>query len=251
MQVNRAIMREVSDNYRGCISDHPGRIKVDPQKAREQHSTYKKTLEGLGIEVMLLPQLNHLPDSCFVEDNAIIYGKRAFLARMGVKERVEETREIVDILSENFSVKTCTTPGTIEGGDVIHLPGKLISGVSKRTNLEGISQAQKWLNVPIETIEALDIMHLKSFVTYLDDSVFMATERFASHPLLAGYDVIRVPDDESYAANSLTINGVILVSHAANRTLTELSERGFETIQLDMRQFEYCNGALTCLSLLF
>ncbi|RMG36115.1 MAG: hypothetical protein D6732_08600 [Methanobacteriota archaeon] len=251
MIFSKAILREVPDTYRNCLSSHPLHDNVNVHKAQVQHEQYKNALNDLGIETIVLPKLNQFPDSCFVEDNALLSGKRAFISRMGVSSRMEETQSIVDVLQEFFEIKKCVAPGTIEGGDVIHLPDAMISGLSLRTNLEGVKQAEMWLGKKFLTIDAPDIMHLKSYVTYIGENTFVSTKRFASHPVLQNFNVIVVPKGEEYGANTLTMNGTVLLSSHAPKLKNILETEGFETLSLEMTQFEYCNGALTCLSLRF
>ncbi len=251
MEFRKAILREVPDSYRSCLSTHPMHGNVNVEKAREQHRQYRNALEELGVETILLPKLNEFPDSCFVEDNAILLGKRAFITRMGASSRSEETKAIVDTLMEFFEIRDCQAPGTIEGGDVITLQDRMIAGLSQRTNMDGVRQAEEWLQRKFDTIEARDIMHLKSYVTFVGEDTFVSTERFADHPTLQGSKVIVVPKDEEYGANTLEVNGVVLLSSNAPNLKKKLEAEGFETETLEMTQFEYCDGALTCLSLRF
>jgi dimethylargininase len=94
------------------------------------------------------------------------------------------------------------------------------------------------------------MMHLKSHITYLGRETMVSTEEFASHPALRNFSVIVVPESEAYAANTLTIGETVIMSHGRERTHGLVRAAGFETRTLDMSEFEKCDGALTCLSLL-
>jgi dimethylargininase len=72
-----------------------------------------------------------------------------------------------------------------------------------------------------------------------------------NHPTLKNFKILVVDDNERYAANTLTIEKTVLVPKGFPKTLAILKEAGFEVIPLDMREFQICEGALTCLSLLF
>lgn len=250
MEFKRAIVREISDSYLSCISGHPHHSSLNLKRAREQHRSYKNTLEELGLELIVLQKENEYPDACFVEDNVIIYQDKAFINRMGATSRRGEERSVYEILKQYKTVKHASSPATIEGGDVIHLNTKLICGLSSRTNAEGIKQASEWLDIQIDTILG-DFVHLKSYVTYLGSNVMISTKQFIDHPLLSDFDLIEVPADERYAANTLTIGETVILP-VGNPKLNEMIiDRGFETIQLKTDQFELCEGALTCLSILF
>ena len=103
------------------------------------------------------------------------------------------------------------SPGTIEGGDIIHLPNHLICGITQRTNVEGVDQLQKWLNVTVGKYHDPNIVHLKSYVTYLGDNYFIATESHMNHPTLKNFKILLVDDNERYAANTLTIERTVLI----------------------------------------
>ena len=67
-----ALVREPGNMYTSCLSEHPLHHTVSLKKAREQHSYYCDTLAELGIEIIRVSRDDKHPDSCFVEDNAVI-----------------------------------------------------------------------------------------------------------------------------------------------------------------------------------
>jgi len=166
-------------------------------------------------------------------------------SRRGEEDAVEK------LLDEYLEVKRAVAPATVEGGDVIHLSDHLISGVTERTNPEGIAQMEAWLDVAVDTIVDPGIVHLKSYVTYLGKNTMIATRQYANHPTLKGYRVLIVPDDEVYAANTLAIGDTVLMPKGRPHALSMVRDEGFDVIPLDVSEFEKCEGALTCLSLLF
>jgi dimethylargininase len=117
--------------------------------------------------------------------------------------------------------------------------------------MKGVKQMSRWLGIKSDTIENPSIIHLKSHVTYLSRNTIIVTEDFENHPTLQEFDKIVVPREESYAANTLTIGNTVLMSRRHQRFQTLVTEAGFEVISLDMSEFEKCEGALTCLSVIF
>lgn len=251
MTFRRALVREPGNSYGRCISSHPLRHMIDLKLAREQHRKYCRALSELGLEVIHLPRDDLLPDSCFVEDNAVIHGDRALICRMARESRRGEEEAVEEFLKGYLRVKRATPPATVEGGDVIHLEDRLISGVTERTNVEGVDQMREWLEVRVDTIIDPKIVHLKSYVTYLGEGMMIATRSYARHPVLEGLRVLTVPDEEAYAANTLTIGETVLMPDGYPKTHEIVREAGFEVIPLSMTEFEKCEGALTCLSLIF
>jgi len=181
------------------------------QRARAQHALYCEALLELGLEVIRVPRDDLHPDSCFVEDNAVVHGGKALICRMARESRRGEEVEVEAALREYMTVKRAVAPATIEGGDVIHLQDRLISGVTQRTNLGGVAQLREWLGVPVDTIEDPGIVHIKSYVTYLGRGTMFATGKYASHPALEGFRVLVVPEGEEYAADTLAIGNTVVM----------------------------------------
>ena len=140
MTVVRALTRTPGKSYVKCQSCHPKRHTIDLSLALEQHAVYCSTLRDLGLEVVTLPPDEHHPDACFVEDTAVIHGKKALICRSGVESRRGEEVSICDVLGQYMSLKMAAPPATVEGGDVVHFEDRLLSGLSQRTNAEGVRQ---------------------------------------------------------------------------------------------------------------
>jgi dimethylargininase len=251
MTAKRALTRTPGSNYTRCMSCHPLRHAIDLSLALEQHRRYCSTLSDLGLEVItLLPDEEH-PDACFVEDTAVIHGQKALICRAGIESRRGEEDLIVDVLRQYLSLRRASAPATVEGGDVVHFENRLLSGLSQRTNAEGVRQMSEWLEVEVDTIEDAGMMHLKSHVTYLGRDTVIATKNYSDHPSLRDLEVIVVPPGEEYAADTLTLRDTVLMPAGRDRSHELVREAGFDVIPLDVSEMEKCDGALTCLSLLF
>jgi dimethylargininase len=251
LKFKRALVREPSNSFSKCISSHPLHHSVSLKQAKVQHQKYCEVLTNLGLEVIRLPPDDAFPDSCFVEDTAIIHKERALISRMGSITRRGEEQAVGDYLSESLKIEVTEAPGTIEGGDVLHLPGFLISGISQRTNDAGVRQLSDWLQIEVKKVIDDSIIHLKSHVTYLDRGIVIVSDAHSKHPVLNSFTKIITSSKEQYAANTLTINKSVLVPTGFPDTYQQLTNNGFEVITLDMSEFQKCEGALTCLSLLF
>jgi len=246
-----AIVRQLPDSYPSCVSTHSFHHSLNITLAKEQRKKYIKVLQELGLEVIILPSLETFPDCCFVEDTAILYKSKAIITRMGAPSRRGESDTIEDILGQYFKLSKITEPGTIEGGDVLHIPNRLVSGLSQRTNEQGIKQASDFFQVPIDTIVDPAIIHLKSYISYLDDQTILVSQTYAEEGCLSEFEKIIVPQDEIYAANVLSINDTIIIPDKFPKTEQLLREKDFDISIFDTTEFAKCNGALTCLSLLF
>lgn len=249
--VKRAIVREPSLSYTQCVSSHPLHYTVSLEKAKQQHNNYCDALSSLGLELIKLPPKKKYPDSCFVEDTAVVFGNKVFITRMGVQSRRGEDKDIEETFEEYFTTKRATEPATLEGGDVLHLPNRLICGITKRTNELGTKQMEDWLQVKVDTITNPKVVHLKSYMKYLGNNKMIVSEEYVNHPLLKELDLIVIPKKESYSVNCLSIGSTVIMSNKFSYAQNVVAAAGFEVISLEMSEFEKCQGALTCLSILF
>jgi dimethylargininase len=103
----------------------------------------------------------------------------------------------------------------------------------------------------VDTCIDPEIIHLKSHVSYLDNNQVLTTLKYAKHPTFNEFEKIFVAPGEEYAANSLTIGNVVIIPDKHPKTTRNLEDHNYEVFSLDMSQFERCEGALTCLTLLF
>jgi dimethylargininase len=155
-----AIVKPPSRSYQRCVSSHPLRRTVDFVRAQSQHKAYCTALEELGLDLIQLPPDDSKPDSCFVEDTAIIHGGKAFIARMTLNSRRGEEASIREELEKHLKVSRCHPPETIEGGDAIHLQHELIIGETQRTTAGGIRQAGECFQVPVKDCPSQKPCHL-------------------------------------------------------------------------------------------
>jgi dimethylargininase len=127
-------------------------------------------------------------------------------------------------------------------------------GISGRTNNNGADQLigilgkhdMSGIKVRLEKM-----LHLKSGVSYLENNTMLVCGEFKDNKEFSGFARIEVDDDEAYSANSLWINGKVLVPEGFPKTLYKIEKAGFETIVLDVSEFRKVDGGLSCLSLRF
>ena len=145
-------------------------------------------------------------------------------------------------------------PGTLEGGDVLNLGERVWVGETERTNAAGIAQLKAIVEpyaLRVDSIVVRDYLHLLTVVTYVGNGVLVVYEDFADHPSLAGYDKVRVPREEAYAANTLGIGAYVIMPAGFPRTAERLRERGFEVLSVPMSEFYKADGGVSCLALVY
>ena len=225
----------------------------DFPKALAQHRAYVNALRACGLSVTILAPDDRYPDSTFVEDTALLVSDCAIITRPGAPSRRGETVGIELPLRERFKcIGRVVSPGTVDAGDIMTVGTHFFMGLSARTNVHGADQVIEFLKTRKCTgskIPVSNILHLKSAVSYLENNNLTATADFASHPEFSGFNVIRVPNEERYAANCLWLNGTVLVAAGYPKTKAAIEAAGYETIELNMSEFRKLDGGLSCLSL--
>jgi dimethylargininase len=224
----------------------------DPGLAAAQHETYCGALRSCGLEVIVLDPAEEFPDSTFVEDTAVIAGRRAMITRPGHPSRLGEADLIEPVLSRYLEVERIAPPGRIDGGDVLEIDDLVLIGISERTDAEGARKLCVFLErngFRCATVPVEGGLHLKSGISYLGNGVALADRSKAQIKHLPDLEVIRVADGEDYCANCISVNGRLIFPSGHPRTRDLLARRGMKIVELDMSEFRKMDGGLSCLSL--
>jgi dimethylargininase len=228
---------------------------VDYDKAIAQHLAYVAALRTLGLDVIALPADNQYPDSTFVEDVALCTPQFAVVTNPGAASRNGEKQSMRRVLSELFEQVDCIeSPGTVDAGDILMVGSHFYIGLSGRTNVAGADQMISILERHGRTASKVAIstmLHLKSGVSYLEDNHLLVVSEQVDHEAFRDFDRIEVEPTEQYAANSLWINGTVLVPEGFPETRARIASLGYPTIALEMSEFQKLDGGLSCLSLRF
>lgn len=251
--ITHALVRLPGDSFARAISTSAAAIDV--ALAQAQHAEYCQALTAAGVQVEALSPDERYPDSCFMQDPALVIAGVAIIARPGAASRQGEEDALADALAGRFPLARIAPPGTLEGGDVLILPDRVVVGHSGRTNRAGIAQLAAALSglpglavwdVPVE-----GYLHLLTAVTHLGEGLLLAVEDFILPPALAGLPVLRVPADEAYACNALGIGGKVILPAGHPKTAVMLKAHGFEVLPVPTTEFAKADGGVTCLSLVW
>lgn len=223
----------------------------------KQHDGYVKTLEELGLDVLVLEALDKYPDSCFVEDPAVVMKECAIVTNSPRESRNGEKHEIIEPLKKFYDedqIFFIEAPGTMEGGDVMLVDKHFYIGQSERTNAEGARQFDeivKKFGYTTSTVEVTEGLHLKDFAIYLENNNMLVSEKMNEVEDFQKFNRYVVEKDELYAINSLYINGTVMVPKGFPKTLEHIKSLGYPVKVVDTDEFKKIDGSLTCLSLRF
>ena len=241
----------------GITTSMFGEGTPDYESALEQHSNYVSVLKELGLEVTELDGDERYPDSCFVEDPAVVMEKCAIITNSPAKSRNGERYEILDTIKKFYDdsrIFFIEAPGTMEGGDVMRVGDHFYVGLSDRTNEEGAKQFNDIVTkfgYTSSTVPVTEGLHLKDFVIYLENNNMLVTAIMNDMPAFKDFNRFVVDPDELYAINSLNINGTVLVPEGYPKTQNIIEDLGYPVKLVDTGEFKKIDGSLTCLSLRF
>lgn len=204
--------------------DYLGR--PDLSTAIGEHHAFTALLEAAGVKVVSLPSDTRTGlDSLYVHDPvASVTDHGVILASMGKPARLWEPDAMADAFVQ-LGVPIfgrISTPGTIEGGDVVWLDKQTVTvGLTYRTNPEGIQQFRELtapLGVTVIEVPMVHwdgpgaVLHLMSVISLVDTNLAVVYERLLPIPfrrllIERGFELVRVPDEEydSLGCNILAV----------------------------------------------
>lgn len=227
----------------------------DFTKAIKQHNEYVEALEVCQLSVIKIDTQEQYPDSVFIEDTAVVTKEFAIITNPQPETRKGEIEKVKEVLANEFKNIHCIKePATLEGGDVMLAGNRFYIGITDRTIKEGVEEFSKIVKeygFSTIAIEVEDMLHLKTGMSYLENNNLLIVESLSKHPSFKDFYKIIVDRDEEYAANSLWINGYVLIPDGFPKTREKIEKYGYETIVLHMNEFRKVDGGLSCLSLRF
>ncbi|RMA78630.1 dimethylargininase [Metamycoplasma subdolum] len=256
---NNCIVKTPASSMVDGITSAPELGKPIYKLALEQHKDYIKKLEATGVKVTIAEKNEKFPDSCFVEDTAVIHpGEFAILTNPGAASRNGEKHEMLPILQKFFDSKhlyKIEAPGTVDGGDVMMVGDTYFIGMSERTNREGIRQ---FFNImakhgkKVYPVPMTEMLHLKTGVNYLEHNNLLISGEFLTYPIFNDFNKIVVPASEGYAANCIWMNETVIVPKGYPTVLKAIKDLGiYNVVECDTSEYKKLDGGLSCLSLRF
>ncbi len=196
----------------------------DPSLAVEEFDVFSRLLEGLGVELLFLPQVEDVGmDSIYARDAALVTDAGVILCRMGKSARGGEPSAQALAYSQ-WGIPVLGSiggEGRLEGGDVVWLDENTLAvGQGYRTNAEGISRLTALLDPTIEVVTVPlphfrgpgDVFHLMSMLSPVDRDLALVYSPLMSVPfrdllLARGYTLVEVPEEEydTLGCNVLTV----------------------------------------------
>jgi dimethylargininase len=256
MKLDYAVLRAVSPGMVNCQLTFLERAPIDLAQAEVEHAGIVQMLLAEGRTVIVLPADLSLPDSTFTEDTAILLEEAAVITHPGAISRRPETAAIASVLGRFRRLLWMKGPGTLDGGDVVRIGRTLFVGIDTRTNEAGIQELESLvapLGYHVVRVPTHRCLHLKTCATWLGGKRWLANRAwFDARPIEAeGFELLDVPPEEPWAANTLRLGETIYHPAGFPETTALLTAAGYRVVPIPMAELQKAEAGLTCTSLLF
>jgi dimethylargininase len=257
MRYTHALVRRPARSLgKGITTQTLGEPDID--LALAQHEAYTAALRQLGLEVTVLDADEAYPDSCFVEDPAIIHKGVAISTRPGARSRKGEVRSVREALTAHLPVVELGGGEDVrlDGGDVLFCDKQVLVGQSKRTNHMGLKRLTARLReidpeLTVTGVPISGVLHLKTGMTALRRNLLLRDPACHTDARFGFARTFVLPRQQGYAANVLPINESVIIAKNYPLVATLAREHYEQVIEIDMSEFQKMDGSLTCLSLLW
>lgn len=225
------------------------------EKALDQHWVYLRALSECGVDITLLPADENFPDSVFVEDPVLCTPHCAIITRPGAETRRGEAETMVEVVHRLYDkVERISAPGTVEAGDIMMVGSHFYIGLSARTNEEGAKQMIAILEkygMTGSVVKLEKVLHLKTGLAYLENNNLLAAGEFITKPEFQKFNIIEIPEEESYAANCIWVNDTVIMPSGYPNTSKKIAALGYRVIEVDTSEYRKVDGGVSCMSLRF
>ena len=255
----------IDAQWRGLnFTDRP-----DLGRAIQEYDALARLIEETGATIDWLPADSRTTlDSIYVRDASLVTDRGVILCTMGKRQRAgEPDAQGVAFTSAGIPVLgRITSPGRIEGGDVIWLDATtLVVGRGYRTNDSGIEQLKQLLGTAVEVVVVplphwtgeTDVMHLMSLISPIDADLAVVYSRLLPVPFREwlqqrGMRFVEVPDEEfeTMGTNVLALAPRRCVVVSGNpRTRTAMERAGVAVVEYEGGEISIKGaGGPTCLT---
>ncbi len=225
------------------------RTGVDIELAARQWQAYRRALADHGFTVIDVDPADEHPDSVFVEDTVVVFGRTAVVANPGAASRRGETAGARDAVQALGLDVRHLAAGHLDGGDVLKVGTTVYVGRGGRTDAAGIRSLRALvtpLGYQVVTVPVTRVLHLKSAVTALPDGTVIGYAPLVERPELFPR-FLAVPEETGSAVVVLD-DVTVLVASSAPLTATLIDDLGYSVVTVDVSEFEKLEGCVTCLS---
>ncbi len=127
-------------------------------------------------------------------------------------------------------------------------------GLSARTNEEGARQMIVSLEkhgMSGSVVKLEKVLHLKTGLAYLENNNLLAAGEFITKPEFQKFNIIEIPEEESYAANCIWVNDTVIMPSGYPIVSGKIAALGYRVLEVDTSEYRKVDGGVSCMSLRF
>ncbi|KSU84394.1 N-Dimethylarginine dimethylaminohydrolase [Fictibacillus enclensis] len=237
---------------------HYAAENINRSLASAQHKEFVLALRNQGVEVVELPPDHQYPEQVFTRDIGFTIDSTVFLSTMESSIRKGEVEILKKWLISQKATMQPLPDTKIEGGDVIADRDNVFVGVSGRTSDISIQTLRNHL--PEKNMMAIPFdkkyLHLDCVFNILSPRKALiyppAFQEKELNILSKMYDTIEVSKEEQFTmgTNVLSIGNKKVFSLPVNKKVnSQLRERGYEVIEVDLSEIIKSGGSFRCCTL--
>ncbi|HEX9547572.1 MAG TPA: arginine deiminase-related protein [Acidimicrobiales bacterium] len=235
-------------------------IVANPDEAREQWESLRRTLIDAGASVEVMPAVEGWPDLVFTANAGIVNGRQFIPSRFRHPERQGETPHDIEWFeSHGFEVTELPEGVAQEGaGDALPFGDVLVAAYRTRSDAASHAYLSRLTGAAVRSIELVDerLYHLDLTFCPLDERRAMIApsgwdrygvrviEALVPEPL-----VLESSEALGLVANSVVVDGTVIMSACPPRVGRQLEKWGFEVVVRPVDEFLKAGGGCRCLTL--
>jgi N-dimethylarginine dimethylaminohydrolase len=232
---------------------------VDAGLALTQWERLRDQFRDLGHEVSEMTPVQGLPDMVFTANGAIVAGGRVLLANFRYGQRAAETQAHRDWFRGHGFAQVRTARCTNEGeGDCLLAGDWFLCGTGFRTSQQAHREIQEELGRPVIGLSLVDprFYHLDTALAVLSGgdimyypAAFSAGSQETLRRLYPDAILATAADAEVFGLNAVCDGRHVVLPQAATGLITQLRQRGYTPIGVDVSELNKAGGAVKCCTL--
>ncbi len=236
----------------------PG-VPVNDALAMHQWWQLRETFIRLGHSVHTIDPWPGLPDMVFAANGATVIGGTVLGARFRYPQRAAEAAAYLAWFDRR-GYGTAVSPRRVnEGqGDIVFAGRAIIAGHGFRTDEAVKDELEEVFGLPVLSVRLVDprFYHLDTALCVLDTDTaayYPAAFDDASRATLVGHfaDLIEVKDEDAevLGLNAISDGRHVVLPEQATGLATQVADKGFEPVGVDMSEFLGAGGGPKCCTL--
>lgn len=236
------------------------RNKTNRSLAQKQWDNLVQILEGLGVEVDVIPQKKGCPDMVFTANAGVARGKNFYPSHFRYEERrPEEPAFIQYFKKKGYKIVDAAKATFFEGeGDLLPFRDTLFGGFGFRSEIAAHERIAALLKKRLVAVELATprFYHLDTCFLPIDEESALyypgafdrygrkAIKQFIKNPIPVGRR-----DAFNFACNGLRVGQTIVLNKASRSLKGKLARLDYDVIEAPTTEFMKAGGSVKCLVL--